>query len=126
MRYFSRTLCTYRVTESRRIKNFAIGLKIMKIQNPLSRNNATAIIWERLSREEKFSLFFWQNSHESWDELPGAADMRKTMDYYCKSRRRRYFRAKTSISETANDNLSCKNVLKFSYSFFLYVNDYSY
>ena len=62
MGHFSRTLCTYRVTESRRIKIFAIGLKIMKIQNLLSRNNTTAMLCEQYPRRQIDITIFFKKS----------------------------------------------------------------
>ena len=78
MGHFSRTLCTYRVTESRRIKIFAIGLKIMKIQNLLSRNNTTAMFCEQHPRRQNdIVIFFKKNIYlvAIPDELPKAADL---------------------------------------------------
>ena len=51
---------TYRVTESRRIKIFAIGLKIMKIQNLLSWNNTTAMSCAQHTRRQIDIVFFYK------------------------------------------------------------------
>ena len=58
---FDKRLCTYQTTESRKINIFAIGLKIMKIQNLLSRNNTTAMICEQHARQSDRHSFFYKN-----------------------------------------------------------------
>ena len=70
--------CTYRVTESRRIKIFAIGLKIMKIQNLLSWNNTTAMSCAQHPRRQiDIAIFFKKSIYlvAIQDELPRAAEM---------------------------------------------------
>ena len=63
MAYFLRTLCTYRITESRRIEIFKTGWKIMKIQHLLSGNNTTATVCERYPRRQINSAIFWQKKY---------------------------------------------------------------
>ena len=68
-------LCTYHVAESRRINIFAIGFKIMKIQNLLSGNNTTAMFCAQHTRCEIDIGIFFHKKYLFYNELPRAADL---------------------------------------------------